>query len=115
MRVGKLNRFVWIVREKLLSDFEEADAMTETIWRGWVHMRPASGKEIEVANAMQSQVSHVVEMQFPFKEIKANTDMIKTQERYGSRQMRTLNITAVLNVDEADRELNLMCVENTNG
>ena len=110
MRVGKRNRYVWIVREKTYGDFAEVEPMTETIWHGWVHIRPISGKEIEVANAMQSIASHTVEMDFPFVQIKPQ-DMIKMKPRFTGETPRELNIVSVMNIDESDRELKLLCAE----
>lgn len=107
--VSKRNRFVTIVRESPPGDFEERAVVTDRIWEGWARLRPASGKEIEVANAMQSSVTHVVELDFPFVSIKPQ-DIIKYEKAINA-PIRTLNIVSVRNLDESDRELHLMCIE----
>ena len=111
--VSKLNRFVSIIRENPPGDFEERDALIDDVWQGWVRIRPASGREIEIANAMQSQVTHVVEMAFPFVDIKPQ-DLIKFKKSPKATE-RVLNITSVRNIDEMDRELHLMCIEVISG
>ena len=110
---GKLNRFVTIYRITPASDFDEKEDEKQKLYEGWVHMRPASGKEIEVARAMESHVTHALEMNYPFVEIKPQ-DRIE-YKKSPNAETRILEITSVRNIDEADRTLHLGAIEVVHG
>lgn len=108
MTAGKRNKFVTITRQPEASDFSDMARPAERVHQCWALVRPANGHEIESARAMEAKVSHMVEIDFPFKTIKAS-DTVKFTD--GFHRARTLNVTAVMNPDEADKELRLTCVE----
>lgn len=107
---GKRNKFITIVRPIAGNDFVESAGETERVCECWAHIRPANGLEIEDARSMQQRVTHAVEIDFQFVEIKPG-DFLKVQDRYGQRHME---IKSIVNPDEADRELKLVCIEVAN-
>ena len=81
--------------------------MTET-WATemllWASIQPLAGRELERARTVVANATHKVTTRY--------RDGITPRKRI-RHDNRTLNIEAVLDVDERNRELVLTCVEQT--
>ena len=106
IRAGKLKQRIEIQKEERV---RQPGGSYETDWvsflDSWARIVPLSGTERYTAQQVQSELSHRVEMRYQ--------EGIKPQMRvkYGER---TFDIEAVLNLEEANRELHLMCSEVVN-
>jgi SPP1 family predicted phage head-tail adaptor len=108
MRAGQLRHRVQIQEAtETVNAYGERVKTWSTVMTRWASVAPASGKELMAAQQTVSQVSHVVRMRY--------TSGIVASMRLLHETSRTLRIDAVLNTDELDRELKLLCVETTNG
>lgn len=74
----------------------------ETVVFRWASIEPLSGRELWLAQQVQSQVSHRIRMRY--------LQGVKSLDRL-KHGGRIFNIASVINVDEANRELELMTVE----
>src|SRR5690625_2095255 len=106
IKAGKLKQRITIQKEERV---RQPSRSYETEWvpflDSWARIVPLSGTERYTAQQVQSELSHRVEMRY--------REGIKPQMRvrYGERSFDT---EAVLNLEEADRELHLMCSEVVN-
>lgn len=104
MRAGRLNKRVTI--QKLVEAADGYGDVTETATTNvatvWASVEPLTGREFIEAKAYSADVTHRVRMRY----LSGITS--KHQLRLGTRR---LNIEAVINVGERNRELELMCKE----
>ena len=103
MRAGKLRHKLELQRNSPSRNAvgeEVADWRTIEVF--WGAIIPLSGRELLNAQQGAAEMSHRIERRY-VSGITA-TDRVK----FGSR---TFDINAVINVDERDRELHLMCME----
>lgn len=75
----------------------------ETIAEVWASISPLRGKEYWAAAQVQSETTHEVIMRYPGVEITPAHQLVF--------KGRTLNIQSVINVEERNRELQLLCKE----
>lgn len=106
MQVGKLRHRVEIQRltQGAYDSLGEAVTTWETVATVWASVSPLTGKAFMGAKQAQSHVSHLVRMRF-------RGDI--APEMRVLHAGRWLHIDAVLNVEERNRELHLMCVERS--
>jgi len=103
MQAGKLNKRVQLQEpaETQNSTGEEIQSYS-TYTTVWASIEPLQGRELEHAQQISAEVSHRVKIRY-----NANV-AAKDRVIYGSR---TLEIEAVLNPEERNEELILMCKE----
>lgn len=70
----------------------------------WIGVEPLSGTELERARAVVAEATHTVKTRF--------REGISARKRFVFGE-RTLNIENVRNIDERNRELVCICVEQT--
>ncbi|WP_158738629.1 phage head closure protein [Alteribacillus sp. YIM 98480] len=103
IRSGKLRQRILIQNEESV---RQPGGTYETEWvtflESWARVVPLSGTERYQAQQVQSKLSHRVEMRY--------REGVKPQMRvkYGDR---IFEIEAVLNLNEMNREIHLMCSE----
>ena len=103
MRAGRLRHRVAIEQEGRAGDGGGGAAQSWTTFATIsAAVVPLSGREAELAAQVGSVVSHRVEIRY-----RAGVTS-KMRVKFGSR---VLNIRAVLNIEERNRELHLMCEE----
>lgn len=109
MKAGKLRHRVDIQKQTLVSD--GAGGSTRTGWTNvdggegvWCEVRPVSAREMFMADKHAQQVTHVIRARHS-----ADFDT-KHRLKFGSRYF---NIVGLRNVEERDRELELICKETT--
>lgn len=84
---------------------------TENLWTDvitvWGSVRPMLGKEAEQAQHMVSEVSHTIKIRYP----DPDTIVVGSKHRilFGTR---IFDVEYVLNEDERNRELKLLCFES---
>lgn len=103
MRAGRLRHRVRLERKTTADD--GAGGVTET----WAHYKsvyaaviPLAGQELFAAQQVMPRVSHRVELRY---------DSGVTADMRVNHRDRILDIQAVLNIDERDRETHLLCEE----
>lgn len=76
----------------------------------WAEITSLTGRELQAAQAVQAEVTHQIAVRYQvlFADPKSVAAM---RVLYGSR---VFNIHACLNVDERNREINLLCSEGLN-
>lgn len=103
MRAGRLRHRITIEEKTVTQDaFGEPDATWSTYVKAWARVTPLTGREYMEAQAQSQSVSHEVRMR--------HRDGVTPEMRmvHGGR---VFDIEAVLNEEERDRELILMCRE----
>lgn len=104
MRTGKLRHRVEVQRYGTSYDPEgEPIQEWQLLAKAWAAIEPLKGEEYFAAATIQAQISHKVTMRPPGIEITPADRII-----FGSR---IFEIESVINVEERNRELVLMCVE----
>lgn len=103
MRAGKLRHKVRIEKPlaTLDSSRQPVDAWVKVV-DVWAAVEPLSGRELIVAQQQQPDVTHRVRMR--------HRDDVTAKMRV-QHDSRNLFIESVMNVEERDRELHLMCRE----
>jgi len=111
MRAGDLRRRVTLQSRSTTQDAYGGQVNT---WSDlvvmWADIAALTGRELEAAKAVQTEVTHHVTVRYQsiFADPKAVAAMrIVYNNRY-------FNIHACLNVDERNREINLLCSEGMN-
>lgn len=95
-----------IQRKPLQNDFVGGAAGWETIGHCYLDLRPVRGKEYYDASQLAATVTHKGETEY-------RNDVTEDMRlRIGTR---VLNIQSVINVNEANRSLELMLSENKHG
>ena len=104
MRSGSLRHYVTIQKVTVTQDSDtgEPSESWSTLAQVWAAVEPLSGREFMNAQQVESQITHRVR-------IRARDDV--TPDMRISHDSRTLNIESVINIEERDRELHLMCTE----
>lgn len=107
MQIGKLNRLVSIQQRASTQDTfgQQSTGWTNLYTNVHVAIRPLSGREMLAAQAVNSEVSHNINLRY-LAGITANMRIL-----YGTR---IFNITAVMNIDERNKELMLQAAEGLN-
>lgn len=106
MRAGKLRHRVTIqsppsTRNEYGEEEQDSDDWT-TFARVWAAVIPLSGRELWNAQQVQGDVTHRVEIRY-LQGINP-----KMRVKFGER---FLNIASVMNLDERNVEMHLMCME----
>ena len=103
LRAGELTRYVSFQSNTPTRNAagEAVDAWT-TYESTWVSINPLSGRELLLAQQSQSTVTHRVERRYSTL-VSANHHIL-----FGTR---TFEINSVINQDEGDHKLVLMCTE----
>lgn len=105
MQAGKLNRQVTIASASPAQDAfgEPAQTWTE-VFSCWAHLAALTGREVYALGAgFSSQVTHKVTIRYTLQPIVSGMRVM-----YGSR---VLLVQAVQNPDEANLQLELLCLE----
>lgn len=103
MRAGELRRRITLEQETRTSDGGGGSAQTWAPFATvYAKVAPLTGTEAGVASQVGSAVTHRVEIRY-----RAGVTS-KMRINYGGR---ILNVRAVLNIEERNRELHLMCEE----
>lgn len=82
-------------------------------------LRPLRGRELFEAQQVQSQVSHLFETEFvpgvtsSMRVRVAKVDLVNVDEPEDDANFRFFEIATVINVNEANRSLELQCIEKT--
>ena len=107
MNIGKLRHRITLLRQ--VNEVNDYGASTQT-WRTvatvWAEVRPLSGREYFSAQQVQSEVTTQIWLRY--------IDGIKPsmKVKFGNREFEILS---VLNTQERDVSLQLMCKETVNG
>ena len=107
MRAGELRRRVSIQQRDATQDTfgQQATSWTDLYTNVPVAIQALSGRELLAAQAVNSEVSHNINLRY-LAGITANMRIL-----YGTR---IFNITAVMNIDERNKELMLQAAEGLN-
>jgi SPP1 family predicted phage head-tail adaptor len=103
MKAGALNKYVTIQAAVEVADSYGQPIVTWTTWKQvWASIEPVSGREYFAVQQTQSEVNQRVRIRY--------LDGLTTKHRilYGAR---TMDIEAIINTAERDREMVLMCIE----
>jgi len=106
MRAGDLRRQITLQSRSTTRDTFGEPALTWTnVATVWAAITPLSGRELELAQAMNSEISHQVQIRY-------RSDV--TSAMRVVYQGRYFNILSVMDVEMRHRELQLMCSEGLN-
>lgn len=111
MRAGKLRHRITIQHKAAGSPQKTASGALDTSWTDFVgenvyaSIEPVSGREAFLAQQHLSEVTHKVRIRY------RSGITAKMRVQYGSR---TFDIRAVMNFEERNRELLLLCTEGVN-
>lgn len=105
MRAGRLRHRVAIQSSVETNDHGSVTQAWTTQATRWADIRPASGREREVANQQNQETTHIVEMRTPGIAVTSKMRLV-----YDSR---TFEIESVRNPDELGERLLLDCVESS--
>jgi SPP1 family predicted phage head-tail adaptor len=72
----------------------------------WASVEPMDGREMVIGKAVRGDTTHMVTMRF-------NPNVPVTDKHWLTYKGRVLNITKVLDIDELEVELTLLCTEPT--
>ena len=104
MRIGKLRHKVEVQRFVTKKDeWGNTIEAWETLANVWAAIEPMKGEEFFAAMAFQSEITHKVTMRY-FGERITTKDLLVFNGR-------TFDIESVINVEERNKELVLMCKE----
>lgn len=103
VKAGELNKRISL---QAVTQTETATGGISESWSTfisvWAQVKPTSSREFMQASQAREKVSHRIKIRY-------RSDVtVKHRVRYGSR---TLKIVSVINTDESDEELILMCEE----
>ena len=105
MRAGQLRHYVALQRATVTRDAHGGTVHTWATYANvWAAIEPQSGDEPVTAEAPQAVTTHNVRIRY--------NSSVKPTDRlaHGSR---VLEINAILNIDERNREMRLLCGEVT--
>ncbi len=86
------------------SDFVDGPEEWVTVGHCYVDVRPLRGREYFDASSVESTITHKIETEF-------RSD-VTSEMRLKVGESRFFNIESVINVNEGNRSLELMCGEN---
>lgn len=107
MRAGVLRKRLALERATEALVKGEAQKTWAVLFEGWGEIRPLSGRELFASNMTQAEISHRISMRWRA----AVSPTTKDRIRMGAR---LFDITAVMNIDERNREWVFMAVERPN-
>jgi SPP1 family predicted phage head-tail adaptor len=111
LRSGDLNRRVNLEQRSSTRDSFGEELLTwSDLMTVWAEIQPLSGRELELAQKMASEVSHRITIRY-------QSSLTDTRMVAGLRALykaRVFNIVAVLNEDEANVRLQLLASEGLN-
>ncbi|MBD8051329.1 phage head closure protein [Limnohabitans radicicola] len=111
LRTGELNRRVTLQRRNAAQDsFGEVNAGWVDVQTIWSAIQPLSGRELELAQKVASEVTHRLTIRY-------QPSLTDTRAVAGMRALyktRVFNILASMNEDEANVLIHLMVTEGTN-
>lgn len=111
IRAGDLRRRVAVQRRDTGQDELGQPVETwATLFKAWADIRPLNGKELLAARAVQSEVTHEIELRYR-PELANPRTVAQYRVLYGTR---IFNIQASLNQDERNRAVILQAVEGLN-
>ena len=106
MNAGKLKHHVNIERRSTIKDAHGGDS--SSVWHvvgtAYVALKPLSGREYFQGQANNSDISHEVTMRY-------RADINSRDRLVSTTTDRVFNIDSIINVDERNKELKLMCKE----
>lgn len=106
MQAGQLRHSITIQkRTSTVSHGEQSTTWTDFV-RAFASVQPLTGREALVSRQETADVSHKVIMRYQA----GITPAMRV-----SYNGRFFDVQAVLNIDERNRELHLLCIENVNG
>lgn len=106
VRAGDFNRRVTIQSRSTTKDsFGEAQQTWSTVITCWARIEPLSGRELVLAQAINAEVTHLVEI-FYRPTVTAAMRVVY--------QGRVFNIVSVIDPDTAHISLELLCSEGLN-
>ena len=111
VRAGQLNRRITVQQQNSAQDIYGAPVRTwADVATVWADIQPLTGRELESAQRMASEVSHqiTVRYQAPFTDTRA---VAAYRARYKGR---VFNLHAALNEDEANVLITLLASEGLN-
>lgn len=111
VRSGELNRRVTLQQRSSAQDsFGEPVASWTDVMTLWAGIQPLSGRELELAQKLASEVTHRITVRY-------QASLADTRVVAGMRALykgRVFNIQAVMNEDEANVLIHLMAGEGLN-
>lgn len=103
---GSLNRRITIQSQSTSQDKYGQPVQTwNDILSVWASIRPATGREVYASQGFVAQLSHVISLRYPDVTVLTNMRVL-----YDSR---VFLIHGISNPDEANVQLNLLCLEST--
>lgn len=103
MRAGLMRKRITIQqRATTVDSYGEQSSTWTDVKTVWASIDPATGSELYAAQSIRAEMTHAVKIRY------LSGVTAKMRVKYGSRYF---NVTAVRNVDERNREMQLMCVE----
>lgn len=108
MRCGKMRHVVTLQSPPTDSDsFGQSSTTWVTVGVFRAFVKPLQGRELAIAQQLRADISHSVTMRWLGTSVKVDGTMrLLYKGRY-------LNIISVINVDERNKELDLVCQEIT--
>ncbi len=111
LRSGDLNRRVILQQRSTSQDsFGELLNTWTDLTTVWAEIQPLSGRELELAQKMSSEVTHRITIRYQ----SSLTDTRTVSTLRGIYKNRVFNILAVMNEDESNVRLQLLASEGLN-
>jgi SPP1 family predicted phage head-tail adaptor len=105
MRAGELRNLITIQKPARAQDSSGSTAETwNTLCTVWASIRPLKGREYYAANQAQMEVTHEITIRY-MRNVSAENRIV-----FGNR---TFEVKAVMNVNEENRWLSMVCEEET--
>lgn len=108
---GELNRRITLQQRSIVADsFGEPLAVWTDLASLWAGIQPLSGRELELAQKVSSEVTHRITIRY-------RASLTDTRSMAALRLLyrnRTFNVHAVLNEDEANVQLQFLASEGLN-
>lgn len=109
MNAGRLRRRVTLQSPSVTRDSFGDEVITWVdVLTTWASIRPLTGREVEIGKALRGDVTHDVKLRYNANAYPGPTWRVV----YGSR---LLEVKHVINVDERNREVALVCNEIVEG
>lgn len=120
VRAGQLREVATLQRSKAAADHFVELSGWEDVQQVMIGIEPISSGERLLADQVDSQTTHRIQMHFSLTYVVSSGMRIKTKrpgvqdyDPAKDEHHRIFNIESVINVDEANRALELMCSEQT--
>jgi SPP1 family predicted phage head-tail adaptor len=100
-----------------INDFDGTGGDWESFAQCYADIRPLRGRELFDAQQVQAHVTHAIETEFIYgvtaamKVRVAKPELVNEDEPDAEENFRFFNIETVINVNEANRSLELLCTE----